>query len=671
MRRSLLIVLVGAATLLILGIVTGVAGHRDAVTQQREALAHSSVEQARDLENYLARARTIVLLTAQNPVFADFYSLPGSRAERIRAGGRVLDRVNAALGYLEQLYPESIGEACFIDRSGAENARMVRGVRASVKDLSPDESKNPFFRPTLALAANQVHHARPYVSPDTDEWVLANASPVPSRSGTAPGFVHYEVTIESFRREAAAGAAFPTLVVDADTGKVIIDTRHPQSVGSPLGAPTDSRFESIVHGWGTAGTLQLGVSQAAYQLINSSPGNANRWYAVAITPEAVGTFGGVSVLAFGLIAVGLLLLVYVVVGFRSGHSMLVSEANTDVLTGLHNRRRLVADLGHELAKANEGAPLVFMLCDLNGFKAYNDAFGHPAGDALLARLGVALKRAIAGRGQAYRIGGDEFCVLARIGTDGADATVAAAAAALSEQGEGFHITASHGTALLPHEASDPEEALRLVDQRMYAQKHNTRIPADQQTRYALLRALHERHPDLAGRLDRVADLAQSVCQRLGVDGPERERIGHAAQMHDIGKMGIPDAILNKAGPLDPSEWAFIRHSPLIGERIAAAAPALTAVARIIRSTRERFDGSGYPDRLAGEAIPLGARIIAACHAYVAMTAHRSYAPTLTRAEAIDELHRSAGTQLDPQIVAVLVDLLLAPSVSVLAGTDAH
>jgi diguanylate cyclase (GGDEF)-like protein len=671
MRRSLLTVLVGAAALLIFGIVTGVAGHRDAVTEQREALVHSSVEQARDLENYLARARAVALLTAENPVFADFYSLPGSRVERIRAGGPVVDRINDALGYLEQLYPDSIGEACFIDRGGAENARVVRGVRATVPDLSPDESKNPFFRPTLALGANQVHHARPYVSPDTDEWVVANAAPVPARTGAAPGFVHYEVTIESFRREAATGAAFPTLVVDADTGKAIIDTRHPQSVGTPLGVPEDSRFAPLVHGWGPAGHLRLGASQAAYQLIQSAPGNANRWYAVAVAPESVGTFGGVSILALGLILAGLLLLGYVAAGFRSGHTLLVSAANTDVLTGLHNRRRLVADLDHELLKANDDAPLLFMLCDLNGFKAYNDAFGHPAGDALLARLGFALRRAVAGRGHAYRIGGDEFCVLARMGTDGPDATVAAAVAALSEQGEGFHITASHGTALLPHEATDPEEALRLVDQRMYAQKHSTRVPADEQTRHALLRALHERHPDLAGRLDRVAALAESVCLRLGVQGPEQERIRHAAQLHDIGKMGIPDAILTKAGPLDPDEWAFIRHSPLIGERITAAAPALVPVARIIRSTRERFDGAGYPDRLAGETIPLGARIIAACHAYVAMTSARSYAPTLSQAQAIEELHRNAGTQLDPQIVAILVDLLLTPASTLLVGTETH
>jgi diguanylate cyclase (GGDEF)-like protein len=646
MRRSLLAVLLGAVGLLVVGIGAGVSGHGSAVTGQREALSHRAVDQARKLDDYFAGARSAILLTAHNPVFADFYGQRGSRQDRVRAGGPVLDRANAALGYLEELYPDSIGEACFIDVAGAENARMVRGLRAPVEDLSPDESKNPFFAPTLRLEPGQVHQARPYVSPDTNEWVISTSTVVRSAEGVGRALVHFEVTVESFRRAAAAGSPFPILVVDAGTGAVVVDTRRPQRVGAPLGNPSDRSVTEAVAGWGETGQVRIGDHEGAYQRIAATPGNVNDWYAVALAPEPVGAFDGIGGLAVGLVVVALLLIGYVGLAFRRGHSLLVGEANTDSLTGLHNRRRLVGDLRADLARATNEAPLLLVLCDLNGFKSYNDTFGHPAGDALLARLGGALSSAMQGRGRAYRIGGDEFCVLAWMDRDGPGATIAAATAALAEQGDGFHITASYGSVLLPVDAADAEQALGLVDQRMYEQKANSRIPAARQTRNALLRALQERDPELAERLLRVAELADGVCRRLGLGPAERERIGQAAQLYDIGKMAVPDDILRKPGPLDADEWAFIRHSPLIGERITAAAPSLAPVSGLIRSTRERFDGTGYPDQLAGENIPLGARIIGACAAYAAMTSARPHARTLSRAEAIAELRRSAGTQLD-------------------------
>ena len=274
-------------------------------------------------------------------------------------------------------------------------------------------------------------------------------------------------------------------------------------------------------------------------------------------------------------------------------------------------------------------------------------------DALLARLGRALQLAMVGRGHAYRLGGDEFCGLARVGADGPQPTIAAAEAALSEHGDGFAITASWGAILLPEETRHAEEAMRLVDQRMYAHKASGRRSADRQSKDVLLRALYERNPDLAGRFAEVAALADRVAEHLGVPAEERHQLRQAAELHDIGKVAIPDAILHKPGPLDEGEWAFVRRHTLIGERIIAAAPALAAAARLVRATHERFDGAGYPDQLAGQAIPLGARIIAACDAYTAMRAARAHAPKLSAAQAIAELERCAGRQFDPQVVIVL------------------
>jgi diguanylate cyclase (GGDEF)-like protein len=156
------------------------------------------------------------------------------------------------------------------------------------------------------------------------------------------------------------------------------------------------------------------------------------------------------------------------------------------------------------------------ICDLDGFKAYNDTFGHPAGDALLTPLGAALTRELGQRGRAYRIDRDEFCVLARPDHDNIDEIVQLADRAHTEHGEGFSITASHGAILLPADASTATEAMRALDLRMYENKNSSRVSADMQTINALLRAVHERDPGWAQRLITTADLAGAVCQQLGV-----------------------------------------------------------------------------------------------------------------------------------------------------------
>jgi response regulator RpfG family c-di-GMP phosphodiesterase len=196
---------------------------------------------------------------------------------------------------------------------------------------------------------------------------------------------------------------------------------------------------------------------------------------------------------------------------------------------------------------------------------------------------------------------------------------------------------------------------------MYENKNSSRVPADAQTINALLRAIHERDPEWAQRLVSTADLAGAVCQQLDVPAAEVARIRQAAQLHDVGKVGIPDEILRKPGPLTPQEWAFVQQAPSIGERITLSAPALAAVAPLVRSARERYDGTGYPDGLAGDDIPLGARIIAAGAALAAMISERPYADRLNTATALDELNRAAGTQFDPYVVDALRQAMLQPT----------
>jgi signal transduction histidine kinase len=260
--------------------------HGSLVRQQDEldaALQNAAAAQTAALDNYFARARSVILLSAQNPAFADFYTLPGARIERIRPGGPPIARLNAALAYLEKLYPRSIGEACFIDRSGAENARVVRGVAAGLADLSLEEARTPFFAPTFALDFGRVYQAKPYVSPDTGEWVISNSTLMPTADGQKRAIVHFEVTIESFRRAAATAARFPLIVVDGRTGHIVFDSRIPQRVGAPLGRPDDRRFESLA-GRSGPGVLDLGGRRAAFRTVTSSTGNANRWLVVSLAP---------------------------------------------------------------------------------------------------------------------------------------------------------------------------------------------------------------------------------------------------------------------------------------------------------------------------------------------------------------------------------------------------
>jgi diguanylate cyclase (GGDEF)-like protein len=334
------------------------------------------------------------------------------------------------------------------------------------------------------------------------------------------------------------------------------------------------------------------------------------------------------------------------------------EALTDQLTLLSNRRRLLTDLEAALDGAERK---LLVLLDLNGFKQYNDTFGHQAGDALLARLSRALARAVDGVGNAYRPGGDEFCILVELGEHSPDPLVAAAVAALCEQGEGFEITASYGSLVLPDEARLVSEALRLVDQRMYAQKQRGRPTAQEQSSRVLLGVLAERQPDVSSHMERVAELAEGVAMRLGLSTEVVREIRFAAALHDIGKVAIPDGIINKPGPLAAEDLGFIRKHTLIGQRIMGAAPALAGAARLVRSSHERMDGTGYPDGLAGEEIPIGSRIILVCDAFDAMLTERPYAPARSVDEALQELSAHAGTQFDPAVVAAFAEELVQAS----------
>ena len=282
--------------------------------------------------------------------------------------------------------------------------------------------------------------------------------------------------------------------------------------------------------------------------------------------------------------------------FRENVRLLVAshrDAVTDALTGLGNRRQMQGALDEALADGHEAPAALFAMFDLDGFKAYNDRFGHLAGDTLLAHLGIRLRDAVGGAGMAYRPGGDEFCVLMEGDLAQRDVRIAAALAALTAVGDGYSVTASYGTVAIPSEAATPIQALRIADDRMYAQKGVRRGEAGEQMHDVLLGLLRERQPELHNHLCEVGRLAVLIGRRLGMATEQLDELRRAAELHDIGKAGPgPGRDPQQARPaFDDDELTL--HAPAHDRRgadPAAAAPALVPVAALVRSSFSRVLG---------------------------------------------------------------------------------
>jgi diguanylate cyclase (GGDEF)-like protein len=658
-----MLVLVLAALVPILVAAT-VVQHRRALAEEDKQLAFEAEEQTRALAQTFERSRSLTQILAHNPAFQHVYEAPGPLHEKVRSRINAVQEANEALAHLEVLFPGQIGEACFIDRAGAESARAVKGKIAPLADLSDDETGANFFHPAFSLEPGQVYQSLPYVSPDTNEWVIANATPIPRVDGVKAAIVHFELTLESIRRSTGGSGTFAIQIVDRETGRILVDTRYRQRANSPLapkGVP-HTHPKGVVEPKGphvhlpkrsSAGYVTEAGNRLAFRDIPAATNNANRWVVIARSTHPRPTWAGTQTgWQLAILAVVLALFPLALLNWGRAQRALTAAAETDPLTGLGNRRSLTTALDDLVPAASRDRPVLLALYDLDGFKLYNDTFGHPAGDALLKRLAENLSERIDGNGSVFRMGGDEFCVVARLDRPEDGFTIAHQGAdALHEHGEGFAVQASFGTVLLPMDAQTHDDALRLADQRMYAQKAFSRMSASRQTTDALMRVLAERDADLGQHGSEVGELAEMTALRMGLSREEAEEIRRAGALHDIGKLAIPDSILTKPGPLTEDEWAFIVTHTLVGERIIGSAPALERVARLVRSSHEAWDGSGYPDGLRGDETSLGARIVAVCDAFEAMMSDRPYRPKRTVEEALAELRRCAGTQFDAAVVA--------------------
>ena len=325
----------------------------------------------------------------------------------------------------------------------------------------------------------------------------------------------------------------------------------------------------------------------------------------------------------------------------------VRSRDFDIETGLRTR----AHLHEDLARLN-GIPARVELLALEAVDGLDEGVLAASDAELPRRLGDALRHASESQGaRAYRLDATLYAFVGPI--EGPALTPAAAAQrALSRLDEGLASGAVRGEARIPEEAPDGVSALAMAHERVRARARWQRLSSERQVRDVLLQILSERRAgSSAAALPNVAAHAIGVGRRLGLVLSQLDDIVRAAEMQDIGMLAVPEAVLNKRGTLEAEEWATIQRHPIVGERIVGAAPALKPVARLVRSSYERFDGTGYPDGLVGEAIPLGSRVIAVCVAYDAMTSERPYREALTAAAAFDELRLCAGQQFDPMVVS--------------------
>ena len=360
------------------------------------------------------------------------------------------------------------------------------------------------------------------------------------------------------------------------------------------------------------------------------------------------------------------------------------RARIDELTELFNRRHFEERLKEEIARHSRYSnAFSLLMLDLDNLKTYNDIYGHPAGDEILKQIGAIIRSSIRNADQAFRYGGDEFTVILPQ-TISEDAYVVAERVreqiASEMKAKEVAITCSIGLASYPSDGVMSGELVTATDTALYYAKRtggnrtylSAKVLSEPLTEaganaregglsavYALVSAVDAKDHYTYGHSRKVNTYAVALAEAIGLSPDEVSRVSTTALLHDIGKIGIPDKILSKKGKLTTEEWEAIKSHPKLGANIIGNVPSLVSCLPGILYHHERWDGTGYPEGLKGETIPLDARILAIADAFAAMTSARPYRDALCDEKVIKQLRQGAGKQFDPQLVEVFISLVEA------------
>jgi len=326
----------------------------------------------------------------------------------------------------------------------------------------------------------------------------------------------------------------------------------------------------------------------------------------------------------------------------------------DYLTDLYNRAFIEEEL-RRLSNSRE-LPLGLLICDVNGLKLVNDAFGHQEGDRLLQDFARILRECCRKEDLIGRWGGDEFLfLLPRADENKLNKLATRIKRRCTEaSSSSIPISVSTGYAMLTEAGQSIDAAIDLAEERMYRNKLNESRSARSSIIISLERTLRETTEETQEHAERMRLLARKVGEVMYLSSDELDSLELLARLHDIGKMSIPSPVLGKPGPLSAEEWKKVKKHPQVGYDIARSSPDLFSIADAILCHHERWDGTGYPQEMKSDEIPLLSRIIAVIDAFDVMTRGRPYKKPVSSAQAIAELQRCSGSQFDPEIVEVFV-----------------
>jgi len=343
---------------------------------------------------------------------------------------------------------------------------------------------------------------------------------------------------------------------------------------------------------------------------------------------------------------------------KKAEGELLYQSNHDHLTGLHNRRYFEKKL--RMLDTRKDLPLSIIMCDVNGLKLINDSFGHDSGDALLMCAAKTLKGACREHDVIARIGGDEFVIILprTVWDETEQITSDMKELASKEFVSNIELSISFGYDTKTMESQSITAVVANAENHMYTQKLYERSSIRSKTIDLIMDTLFEKSKREAMHSSRVSNICQTIASKMNFKKDAVNQMRIAGLIHDIGKIGVDENILNKPGRLTPEERKVIEGHPEIGWKILSSTTEFLKLSQFVLSHHENWDGSGYPNGLKGEEIQLEARIISVADSYDAMTSERSYRKGMTREAAIEELRRCSGTQFDPKIVDVFADTVL-------------